>query len=180
MKHRAVVRLSALCSALTVTMASAQSTGPYYATPSWDQTLPDASRFVLLSNFGNDAVLDRNTGLVWQRSPLGATSLDNAIDMCMNARSGNHYGWRVPALVEMQTVLDNSYGPSTFPPPPFAPANFRYYATSTLVSTNSGHYWLLWASDSGSQKTFEADRAVSYTNGFPMMVLCVRGPAGNG
>jgi hypothetical protein len=46
--------------------------GPYYAMPSWDQTLPVATRFIVLSNMGSNAVLDRETGLVWERSPVAA------------------------------------------------------------------------------------------------------------
>ncbi len=43
--------------------------GPYYATPSWDQSLPVTTRFVVLTNFASDAVLDRETGLVWEKAP---------------------------------------------------------------------------------------------------------------
>ena len=56
--------------------ANAQTTanGPYYATPSWDQTLActttaNCPRFIVLSNMSSAAVLDRETGLVWERSP---------------------------------------------------------------------------------------------------------------
>ena len=52
------------------------ASGPYYATPSWDQQLPASTRFVVLSNWidaahplGGAAVLDRETGLVWEQSP---------------------------------------------------------------------------------------------------------------
>src|SRR5262249_41951206 len=55
------------------TSASAQTVtnGPYYASPSWDQTLAcsalaNCPRFVVLANMNNDAVLDRETGLVWE------------------------------------------------------------------------------------------------------------------
>src|SRR5213592_884355 len=47
-----------------------QTTGPYYATPSWDQKLVYFQRFICLTDWNNEAVLDRETGLVWQRAPF--------------------------------------------------------------------------------------------------------------
>ena len=54
--------------AVAVGSADAQTTavGPYYATPSWDQKLPCSSasncpRFIVLSNWNSEAVLDRET-----------------------------------------------------------------------------------------------------------------------
>jgi len=45
-------------------VAQTTANGPYYATPSWDQTMPAATRFIVLSNMASEAVLDRETGLV--------------------------------------------------------------------------------------------------------------------
>src|SRR5947208_16080459 len=50
------------------------SAGPYYAEPSWDQQLQcdtqaTCPRFIVLLNWSSAAVLDRETGLVWERSP---------------------------------------------------------------------------------------------------------------
>src|ERR1051325_11151454 len=64
-----------LVSAPRQSSAQTTSAGPYYATPSWDQKLACDSaatcpRFVVLANWNNDAVLDRETGLVWDRTPL--------------------------------------------------------------------------------------------------------------
>ena len=61
--NRRFHRLTLVALAAIVACADVQAqtavNGPYYATPSWDQTLPPASRFLVLSNFANNAVLDR-------------------------------------------------------------------------------------------------------------------------
>ena len=91
--------------------AFAQTTanGPYYATPAWDQTLPAVSRFLVLANFNSDAVLDRETGLVWQRSPR-ATRLTYAIvnNLCGTQTTGNRGGWRLPNHAELASLFDPS------------------------------------------------------------------------
>jgi len=37
--------------------------------PSWDRKIDSAKRFKVLDRFEGEAVLDRETGLVWERSP---------------------------------------------------------------------------------------------------------------
>ena len=97
--------------ALTNTLTHAQTTanGPYYATPSWDQTLPSATRFIVLSNFGGQAVLDRETGLVWERSP-DTTELNwiLASSSCNKRAIGGRKGWRLPGIQELASLIDPS------------------------------------------------------------------------
>src|SRR5258706_10011688 len=81
MNHRLFCTVGLAASALvgfTANPAGGATTaaGPYYANPSWDQQLPASTRFVVLSNWidaahpsGGAAVLDRETGLVWEQSP---------------------------------------------------------------------------------------------------------------
>ena len=95
--------------ALTAGPAAAQVTtanGPYYATPSWDQTLPASTRFIVLSNMNSDAVLDRETGVVWQRSPLGTNNWLGASGKCLASTTGNRAGWRLPTVNELARLFD--------------------------------------------------------------------------
>jgi hypothetical protein len=97
------------------TLAHAQTTsnGPYYATPSWDQTLACTTvstcpRFIVLSNMNSDAVLDRETGLVWEKSPaIGTATFDFAdASLCNFKKVGGRRGWRVPTVWELLTLVD--------------------------------------------------------------------------
>jgi hypothetical protein len=85
------------------------ATGPYYATPSWDQTFPGSTRFVVLANFNNEAVLDRETGLVWERSPtLGFLAWTASSQHCLDQQTGTRGGWRLPTINELASLFDPS------------------------------------------------------------------------
>lgn len=86
--------------------------GPYYSLPSWDQQFPASTRWVVLTNWGSAAVLDRETGLVWRQNPSANTkaSWDNVLGTCQGAAIGGRMGWRLPAVEELTTLMD----PATF------------------------------------------------------------------
>jgi len=95
--------------ALAASPAAAQTVtnGPYYATPSWDQTLPASTRFVVLSNLNSEAVLDRETGLVWQRTPDNSRDTwDIGRQTCELVATGGREGWRLPSLHELESLID--------------------------------------------------------------------------
>src|SRR5438552_11782 len=93
-----LVVVSVTC-AVTPAPAETIANGPYYATPSWDQQLPASIRFIVLANWNNEAVLDRETGLVWQRSPTGFhVPWRAATNACIDQRTGNRFGWRLPTV----------------------------------------------------------------------------------
>jgi hypothetical protein len=103
---------------LAAATAVAQTTanGPYYATPSWDQTLPASTRFIVLSNMNSDAVLDRETGLVWERTPDTTTpSWGLAQAQCVTKTVGNRRGWRVPTIQDLQSLVDPAQLNPTLP-----------------------------------------------------------------
>ena len=56
--------------ALTAGSAQAASgVGPLFPEPAWSRKLPAATRFLVLTDWNNEAVLDKETGLVWERTP---------------------------------------------------------------------------------------------------------------
>jgi hypothetical protein len=106
---------------------AASSNGPYYALPAWDQKLPASTRFVVLLDWNSEAVLDRNTGLVWEKSPAAATATwITARRNCANKNVGGQKGWRLPAFAELASLIDPSVaspGPTLPPGHPFINVN---------------------------------------------------------
>jgi len=77
---------------------------------SWSNIIPNAAkRFVVLSDFNNEAVLDRETGLVWEQSPSPVAGGWPAARLtCTNRNVGNRAGWRLPSVAELSSLQDRS------------------------------------------------------------------------
>src|SRR6266404_7333237 len=85
--------------------------GPYYALPAWDQQIPSAQRFTVLSDWGDAAVLDRETGLVWETEPSSSLLFswyDAFVTFggCRQRITGNRRGWRLPSVEELSSLID--------------------------------------------------------------------------
>ena len=95
-------------------LAQTIAVGPYYATPSWDQTVScmapaTCARFVVLSNMNNDAVLDRETGLVWEKNVSNADIVAAQVGTtCAQRTTGDRKGWRPPTLPELHSLVQPS------------------------------------------------------------------------
>jgi hypothetical protein len=136
MKHKLLSALGLIVLgmvALGVSQAYAETAaGPYYAMPSWDQTLPASTRFIVLSNMGSAAVLDRETGLVWEQSPsTGAFNWKAAQIYCTLLTVGNRRAWRLPTIHELASLVD----PSVAPPGPTLPSGHPF------SNVQSSTYW---------------------------------------
>jgi hypothetical protein len=85
-----------------------------------------ASRFVIAFP---GAVLDKQTGLVWEETPdaMPRTWTD-AIHFCVNKTVGGTIGWRLPSVEELKSVQD----PSTASP--FIPGDI-------FIDVQSTPYW---------------------------------------
>jgi len=156
--------------------ASAQVTstanGPYYATPSWDQKLT-TNRFVILANWNNEAVLDRETGLVWEMSPSASTATFQLADafLCNGKNLGGRMGWRVPSLWELLTLVDKTQNPALPAGHPFNLGDPPRFWTNTPLSVGFGAQtvWVV-VFDGGFARTTGPDG--------PRRAWCVRGPGG--
>jgi len=153
--------------------AQADSPGPYYATPSWDQTMPSATRFIVLSNFGSAAVLDRETGLVWEKSP--DTNLYTWAEgqvHCNTLNVGNRKGWRLPAIQELASLVDPSVplpGPTLPAGHPFSNVQSNTYWSATTFASSTSNAWGVFLVNGDVSPGFKA---------FSVFVWCVRGGQG--
>jgi hypothetical protein len=156
MKHGLMHAIGFAAAALLSAGVSAQTTanGPYYAAPSWDQklqcdTLATCPRFVVLSNWNSEAVLDRETGLVWEKSPstdspvIGSNSPVSwyfATGICANKKVGGRTGWRLPSFQELMSLVDPSVpapGPTLPAGSPFANVQQNGYWSATAVADST-------------------------------------------
>jgi len=72
---------------------------------SWDRRIENA-RFHVLREFNDEAVLDRETGLVWERQPSTQTfAWPNARLFCAQKAVGGRGGWRLPAFYELASLV---------------------------------------------------------------------------
>jgi len=127
-------------------MAVPTAPGPYYAPPSWDLQLPAYDRFIILSDWGNAAVLDKETGLVWEGSPsTTAVSWANASSRCLTLAVSNRKGWRLPTIQELASLVDMSV-PSSLKLPaghPFSKVQSSYYWSATTYARNTSDAWFV-------------------------------------
>ncbi|MDL1959342.1 MAG: DUF1566 domain-containing protein [Deltaproteobacteria bacterium] len=115
--------------------------------PTWHQILPsndgtpcNSSRFKCVMN--NEAVLDRETGLVWERSPnTTTTEWITAIHTAPGKTIGNRLGWRLPTVEESLTLVDPTQSDPVLPNGhPFTNVNTseRYWTATTYVNDPAG------------------------------------------
>ncbi len=151
--------------------------GQYYATPSWDQTVTcttgsiDCPRFVVLTNMGRQAVLDKETGLVWKQSPSTSTyDWQDAQIQCNEFSVGGRFGWRLPTVQELASLIDPTQSfPSLPKGHPFSNVQSDIYWSATTWSGGASEAWEVYF-DIGSV-TLDAKSSAHY-------VWCVRGGQG--
>jgi hypothetical protein len=163
---------------------------PFYPLPSWDRQLPAAKRFVVLSDWGGAAVLDKETGLVWQTVPNSAfENWEAAKRRCRDSGEGGRRGWRLPTLEELESLTDPSIpvpGPGLPPGHPFTlfPGVLNYWTSTSVANPsdqnvacdNGGTYPCVWVVGFGGGATQVAGPVTTISTSYA--AWCVRGGSG--
>ena len=141
---------------------------------SWDRKFDNAStRFTVLSAFDDEAVLDKETQLVWQRQPDPTfRPWAQAIAHCMVTPIGGRLGWRLPTFEELSSLLVAEQ-----PGLPGLPAGHPFlnlpsglfYWSATTSATDVAAAWSLKDSPAG---------AFIFTKSADRSTWCVRGGQG--
>ena len=138
----------------------------------WDQQFPGPNRFKVLSVFGNAAVFDKETGLVWERSP--STSIFGASEAhvhCNTLVIGNRFGWRVPTIQELSSLIDTTQAnPALSLGHPFINiSTSQLYWSANADTFGAGGPWSVG---------FNGNGQVTSGGGGNPLVWCVRGAQG--
>jgi hypothetical protein len=147
---------------------------------SWDRRIDNTTRrFKVLDEFNTDAVLDKETGLVWERRPSKeAVAWPNARLMCAQKAVGGRGGWRLPSFNELASLVDPA---ATNPTVPRLPAGHPFldvqpaaYWSATVFADEHGFALIV-----NFMFASESDAPIGVTdaniNGGPKHVWAVRG-----
>ena len=151
--------------------------------PTWSKTLSAAERFGLVLN--GAAVLDKETGLVWEQSP-STTAIPWAVAQthCNGLTTGGRLGWRLPTLQELASLVDTSIpspGPTLPSGHPFSnvqPSNSmlpNYWSATTQIR---GALDWAWGVNFYLGSLADVDGPGSTNKVSPNYVWCVRGGQG--
>jgi hypothetical protein len=136
-----------------------------------NQNFPAAERFVALSSFHSEAVLDKKTGLVWEKSPERTTvTWNEARTLCSRRTIGGQRGWRLPSPSEMRSLV----GPSVDAPGPNLPPDHPF------LNLQSSSYWTVVPAANLPSYAQYLDaflgNVLSLVKIYTFPVWCVRGP----
>jgi hypothetical protein len=143
---------------------------------SWDKKISGASRFQLVLD--DAAVLDRETGLVWEKRPC-RMSLNpdfckafwqTALDYCYEKNVGGRKGWRLPTIEELASLIDMAGGGHKLPDGhPFIGV---YASAYWSVTSRTGHEFARIV-------RFDTGSVINYDKESKQYWWCVRGGYGH-
>mgnify|MGYP001817388280 CR=1 FL=1 len=112
---------------------------------SWDKKISGITRFKLVLD--GEAVLDRETGLVWEQSPsTDSQDWTFSLSSCYGREVANRKGWRIPTIEELMSLVDNENANPALPTGhPFSNVQVGLYwsTTSRVTSSPDGSAWMV-------------------------------------
>jgi hypothetical protein len=161
------------CTALALTASSAAAG----SLQTWDKVFPDgAKRFKVLASFNGEAVLDKETGLVWQRAPSSTSEFDwaTSVALCIGTAIGGRRGFRLPSAWELLSLKDPAASnPALTPGHPFEGivSDVRYWSSTAAAGDAEAALAAGFASGGqGVNTTAKTGTGLRW---------CVRGPGGD-
>lgn len=130
--------------------------------PTWSQILPAAERFELV--MGDEAVLDKETGLVWAKDVNlgGSKPWQAAVNYSRNLSLAGRKGWRLPTVEELASLVDPTQRNPAFPAGhPFLNVQPGSYWSSTSYEGDTNYAWYVYM-DVGSVNYFSKTNASYY------------------
>ncbi len=156
-RHGSASRAAPKSEKLAVRCVAGRSAG-FPATPRFYVT-PDAE--------GADVVFDRATGLFWQRhQPLLRRGWLAALAYCEALDYGGRSDWRLPNVLELASLLDNTRVDPAIDPAAFPNADATYTWTSTSYAGTPATPWYVF---------FGNGHTYFYDAGLEAAVRCVAG-----
>jgi Protein of unknown function (DUF1566) len=141
--------------------------------PTWSSKLTKG-RFPVLPRFNSEAVFDKETGLVWEKSPnTGTFTWVDALAQCYTLEVGGRKGWRLPTIEELASLVDTSQSAPTLPAGhPFNVQSSGYWSATTVASNTSNAWFVGFFAGNVGDGGGKADINVFRS------VWCVRGGQG--
>ena len=100
-------------------------------------------RFQVLDEFDGAAVFDKETGLVWEKTPdTTARNWSGANFHCnREVTVGSRFGWRLPTVEELASLVDRSQSNPTLPAGQPFDVQSRTYWSATTNANNNNSAW---------------------------------------
>jgi hypothetical protein len=113
-----------------------------YVPGAWGDA-PASDRFQLV--IAGLGVLDKLTGLVWERTPSTVTTYNwvSAVETCALGFIAGAHSWHLPTIEELSSLLDPSRADPALPAGhPFAIANAAYWSATTSSTNPSNAFFV--------------------------------------
>lgn len=137
MIRKPLVAIAAIAAVIAVVLSHGTAPAQQEPFKTWSKAIPKGQqRFKVLSGLGGQAVLDKETGLVWEREPDPTeVAWAFAFATCTRRSTGGRMGWRLPTMAELTSLLDASSVPRVLPAGhPFDVEDATYWSATTYVT----------------------------------------------